>query len=232
MFHAGILSALRPDLLPPRSYSPQCPPAPDLFFKCERGIVGIEHTRLLSGLAENGFSERQVEQAREDMIQRAKAIHEDSAGYSVFVIATFLDNAKVIPGEFASELAGFVANNRPSSSETFISYASDGSKGHPPWLFAVTIWNAKADGVTTWSGSVCSETKRLERESVHELIAKKQRKIPAYREHCNELWLLMVADLWPASSNFHAPDEACNWSFEHEFDKVIVLCGRTQVLEF
>jgi hypothetical protein len=55
---------------------------------------------------------------------------------------------------------------------------------------------------------------------VQELISGKEVKLPAYRQHCDEVWLLIVANGFEPSTFCKLDPEVENFQFTTGFDRV------------
>jgi hypothetical protein len=60
----------------------------------------------------------------------------------------------------------------------------------------------------------------LKPEALAAVIARKEPKIPAYRESCREVWLLIVAHGFHESSFSEISDETSGYEFVTAFDRI------------
>jgi hypothetical protein len=60
-------------------------------------------------------------------------------------------------------------------------------------------------------------------DSLRAWIARKEAKLPEYRRHADEVWLVMVGDERPRGSSFGVPERIVDHTFESGFDRVYAM---------
>ena len=85
------------------------------------------------------------------------------------------------------------------------------------WITAEEDEDAALWGVPRGGG-----VPELNRALLEARIAEKERLVPAYRERCSLLWLLLVADGFTPSTHFKIPAAIGHRPYETDFDRLFV----------
>lgn len=194
---------------------------PDLIVTLSSGrVIGIEITALRDDLKISGFTPAQIEASRAKIIRMAKERHEVRGGPRIRV------NAYVGPGPHdLSEVADFLVDMIERHAFHACGLSLWPSQGAPLELH-LSFWPCGPGEDDLWTLGAVGETKVLSEELVADAVRRKSRRLAGhpYRSGFDEIRLLVVATLWPSSSDFVAPQGAADWAFAHPFDGVFVCC--------
>ncbi len=219
-----LLARRFPDLLPANSVIRSGTPErgePDFLIERQYGgILGIEHTTLSRPAAAGFYQPRVVEDTVQKICKRARAIYESTGHPRVRVNACIGPGPYQNPELIADYLAGQVAARaRPCETVNVSLWPSMGALVE----LHIAIWDAGQDNDHDgWILNAVGETHPISVEILRTRIEEKNGNAEKYRRHCNELWLLVVSTMFPASSDFVVPSDAQTWQFTHEFDIVCV----------
>ena len=193
---------------------------PDFIIRHEGVIVGVEHTELVeTSRPPSGYSMPQIVAFRDRVVQIARETCEQRGIPPLHVTVSFW-GGEGSPGgppeqqRLAEQLADAVEewhNSSPSESDGHLKFPA--TKGG---LMQVDITCGAISGTSWLSNHRWDSTKggwvaySLEHFIYYlqpKLIAK-SKKYQSYRNHCEECWLLVVADLWNPSQMFRMPHDS------------------------
>lgn len=199
--------------------------SPDFIIDTPAGPLGIEVTRLFQPSSASSFPPKQVESFREEIIRRAEKIYLESGNPPVDVTAYFTDHPKKQDKERLPRLlAEFVCANYPAEDKVLMfnkkHLAPTSISG---FVDVMSIAPPLPGRTRSWTAGMHGQTILLTDNLLAQAISKKNRKIASYRDRVSEVWLLIVADLFPPSASFSVPNEVDGWRFEFKFDRVLLL---------
>ena len=195
-----------------------------LILRRDWGALGIEHTSLKQKTKVMGFEQAEIEATRLKICKKAKEIYLRSNEVPVCLNAAIGAGPYFKPDEIAEYLAHQVAVNI-SSSQCVSLWPSIGS----PVELYFSVW-AAGDAEPEWNLFGVGETQLLTINVMQEAVSKKLDKVNFYRNHCDEIWLLVVSAMFPSSSSFVLPKDASAWCINHSFDKVYLYCQESNEL--
>ncbi len=195
-----------------------------LILRGDRGPLGIEHTSLKQKTKVMGFEQAEIEATRLKICEMASAIYLRSNGVPVCVNAAIGVGPYLKFHKIAEYFAHQVAANI-NSSQCVSLWPSMGS----PVELHFSVW-AAGDAKPQWNLVGVGETQLLTINEMQDAVSKKLDKVNVYRNHCEEIWLLVVSAMFPSSSNFVLPKDASAWRINHAFDKVYLYCQETNEL--
>jgi hypothetical protein len=186
--------------------------APDFLVPTSEGQLGFEVTQLFQRPSNSAFAPRQVESFREWVIRRAEEIYSLLGNPPVDVNAYFSVRLaeKQRKEQLAQAFAEFVRTNYPGDGKVL-----NFREGKPT--------STLVGGSRRWFAGGVGETKLLTYELLAEAISSKNPLVARYRARASKVWLLIAVDIFPFSASFSVPAEVDAWSFDYEFDQVLLL---------
>jgi len=199
--------------------------APDFVVASPSGPLGFEVTQLFQPPSATEFNPKQVESFRESVIRRAREIYAASGNPAVEVVAYFSDRpmARRRTEQLAQSFAEFVCANRPKDGRVLAFRESDRMSTLPAGFGSVSIAPSLSEHCRPWFAGGVGQTMPLTYDLLAQAISAKNSKFANYRSRASEVWLLVVADLFPSSTSFSVPADIETWHFDHEFDQVLLL---------
>lgn len=198
---------------------------PDFIVATLSGNVGIEHTDFhLDDARPGGSPLRAQETLRRQVVSSALSRHESRQLPIVDVLLTWSGQHNLTPRrvkQLTPVLADFVEEHMPGSNQVArIKYPADGWESLPAEITSVRI--ARFDVLTDnhWDFVRSGWTPSLKPDALSAVIAKKEPKIPTYRQSCREVWLLIVAHGFHESSFSELSDETRGHEFATAFDRI------------
>ena len=221
-----------PGILPDGSVEQPSPPAPDVLIASDRGVVGIEISRMVPEKV-GPYVPVQVQALRHAAVNGAQALYQETHGDHLFVNVSFAPGALPAKDLIVQELVSLVANHKPVAGATFAVHANDPLAGKifPAWLQGLTILHESPRQDARWHGTAVGSVPTLRQEQVLAGIRKKAELIGGYRQSAEEVWLMLVCDQRRISTDVSIPKDADNWRFEHPFDRVLLL-SMQEILRF
>ena len=199
--------------------------APDFFVVTPEGHIGFEVTQLFQQPSHSVFAPREIESFQEWVIRRAEEIYSVSGGPPVDVNAYFSVRpaAKQKKEQLAQAFSEFVRANYPKEGQVLNFREGKPTSVLPSGLGAVSIGRPLLSESRRWFAGSVGETKLLTYDLLAEAISSKNPLVAGYRTRASKVWLLIAIDIFPFSASFSVPDAVDTWSFDYEFDQVLLL---------
>jgi len=199
--------------------------APDFLMATPEGQFGFEVTQLFQQSSNSLFAPKEVESFREWVICRAEEIYSLSGAPPVDVNAYFSVRslARQRKEKLAQAFSDFVRANYPEDGQVLNFQEGNPNSALPSGLGAVSIARPLLGGSRRWFAGGVGETKLLTYDLLAESISFKNPRVAGYRTRASNVWLLVAVDMFPFSASFSVPLGVDTWSFDYEFDQVLLL---------
>lgn len=200
---------------------------PDFLVRGPDRIVGLELTDLHRETLPGQTPEKATEAMRQRVVTRAREIYATRQLPPVSASFFLDDRIHVKKSEveaLAQDFADLVASNVPSpNSSKDVSEDWGDVQSFPSILHSLSIH--RLDGVTKAFFNSPSATwlATLKREDVERALAAKEPKYSAYRDKCDEAWLVINADTASMSTWFEFDLDVLNNPFATRFDRVFLV---------
>jgi hypothetical protein len=198
---------------------------PDFMLIGSEKPLGIEVRQLFHPRAKSKFTPRQTESFRKKIIRRAEELYYQQQGKPVDVIvySSLRPAGKQNIEEAARAIADFVRSNYRVGMPVTLFEEGISPVPLPPGVGVVNLAPPLPGLQRAWFAGAVGETVLLTCEFLAEAIYQKDLLVPGYRTKVEQVWLLVVCDLFPSSTSFCVPEQITEWSFEFTFDKVLLL---------
>lgn len=195
--------------------------SPDFLIKTCSETLGIEVTRLFQPAAASRFDPRQVESFQDRVMRVAADLDKPNDPPVDVLVYCCWDGAKQPRDcrQMAESLVDFVRSHYKErhGPETY-------QRPDVPQGFDVIRVARPLDGTTNrWQAGHTGQGARLEQHFLSDEIGRKNKLVPHYRKRADQVWLLLVASMFPLSGTFSVPREINTWKFEYDFDRVLLL---------
>ena len=199
--------------------------APDFVLPTPGRTFGFEVTQLFQPPSTSRFPPREIEAFREEVVRRAEDIYAASGGLPVDVNAYFSIRPATRQDKeaLAQSLSDFVRGHYPAERQVLLFRENEPQPVLPRGFGSISIARPLGDQSRVWFTGGVGETILLTRELLATTISEKNSLVAHYLSHVDEVWLLIVTDLFPSSSSFSVPREVQGWSFSHKFDRLLLL---------
>lgn len=206
-----------PDV-PCGDFEQPAPPTPDILVRTEGYVLGVEVTQLF----QPGGGD--IEGLQRRILRAAEVQWRHELGEAVFVNATFAQGCPPKLLVAVEQLLGLIRRHLPApESWRELRAGSVEALDLPSWMQALAIFRTGLDLDRPWVGGSVWSTETVTREQLESVIRRKEQNIEDYRSCCDRVWLLVICDLWPMAASFSVPAEASTWTFEHAFDRVLLV---------
>lgn len=223
--HFRLADRLLPGLFPHGDVQSGIPPAPDILVSHAGGTLGIEITQLFQlGSGGERLSVTSWEAAQRDICKEARRLYVVETGRDdLFVNVGFASVSPPAKLAAAKILKDFVRHHRPEENGEFKVSPTDeqAKKLLPDWLSGIVIFSTRAD--VQWLGGSVWETGTLTIERLQLAVDEKNVKVPKYLRGCDDVWLLVVCDVFPMAASYSVPRAASGWRLSSSFGKVLLV---------
>lgn len=227
--YLDVYRRLSPDF-PVGTLNPANPQAPDILLRTTDRIIGIELTRFLSDVAgPSGSPSRALDAFRSQILKRAKQIWQCHDLPPVDVSLMWDDRLRIDSNDvesIAQQFVEFASLQIPDvNCDLTFTYPNPRWMNLPSNIAAMfvsrpaglneTVWNFSHGGSVPHVSDIFGELQHI--------LDKKQGKVSRYRQHCQELWLLIVADGSNVQSMVVIDEDVPAHSLVSSFDKALFL---------
>jgi hypothetical protein len=199
---------------------------PDFLVASGTCRVGIEHTTFSAAVADGYSHPHEQATLRRRVVDLAGTRHSAAGGSPLSLAIEFSDHPRLSKKrveESAADLARLVAGLRhplihyrrrelPSADSALLPAVRQ-ITGHalppssaPAWLIANPGWPSRAG-----------------ESGIQRVVSAKEGRLAAYREACEEVWLLIVFDSSPGQDQIKAPSEPVKFAVDTAFDRIFCL---------
>ena len=199
--------------------------SPDFIFEQGGSMKGMEITVFHPPAQKGKKTHQETVSLRRRVVNAAERLHGAAGGPALYLHAIFNERVrlrKAVVHDLAAQLARVVLQSpAPSSIE-------DGAFHIPPNQlppeFGKVWFHASIDGKDKlWQPGVGGWVVPIGPEHIAEVIREKNQLVGRYRESCEEIWLVIVHDIFTGAAPSELTETAATSSYQHEFDRVIWL---------
>ena len=196
---------------------------PDFLIQSADGIVGIEHTEVYHEPRKDGSSLQATETYVLQILSCAEQLHQNQGGKPALVWLNLtsgarLNKAKVEP--LATALADIARRHTPGNLEPVqIRQTWDDQSVLPEEFSSVSIFCADSIQTPVWGPVLAGHMPDIPSDFVQERIDSKNDKVSKYREHCDEVWLLIVVHGDLPSKWLEVSGEALKQTYQSSFNR-------------
>lgn len=212
---------------------------PDLKATTKNGIIGIEHQRLFYPPSNNNIIRQEQEGLRRKVIMQSEKefgkLSDVSLGVNVYFHTFYalsvdpqglkLTSNRVEP--LAKSIANLVKSKTPDLGYEVELRPTLGDDTFPSGINSILVWHPQDGRHAIWQAPEGGAVARFTPDYIRQQISKKEEKIDRYREECDKIWLLLVADGQQFSTWFdiESSGEAFQTTYSTNFDRVFILDG-------
>lgn len=196
----------------------------DFLIHSNKFILGIEHTEYFEK-DKSGFAFSKKDESLQDSVSNSLGPYCNHIGLPPTILSISwkpkkpLTSSRVKP--LIHDIARLVSINIPEEGK-FISLSSRNIKGNefPSELIGLSIYRSAKNDSTSVSKTRGAFENTIKTDELKNIIAEKKKKLPLYRNKCNEVWLLIVAEGIAPSSITKLESAIYNYSFNSQFDRI------------
>lgn len=202
---------------------------PDFRVPTTRGIVGVEHTRILHRENDRGLPLVARERYIGQVIRRSKALYEANDNTPAIIHLSFETDPVLdedIARELAHRLVDLVEQNLPSNPDERPRRTlrrRDHRNEFPSQIYSISILRLPGLETSRWLPTPAGWSIEISPSRVQEVINDKNDDIARYRSRCDTAWLLIAIDGRLPSSFYEIPQTTLGHTYQSSFDRTYLL---------
>lgn len=203
---------------------------PDFLVKTSRGRVGIELTEYhVREPSESRGSPMRAREETEDEVLRRAVDQYRSKGLPPVVVNVLWHPHRALGrrriSELATDLADLVQEHLPETdhSTTIHDHRHPAGRPLPQEVASVTVIRRKSISKDSWTPVRAGFVPTITPLDLQQIMRNKEAKVPSYRQHCQEVWLLIVARGFEPSTFGDLESEIEGYEFQSGFDRIFFL---------
>lgn len=202
--------------------------SPDFILKMKaRFNLGIELTRLNPSNARTPLSkELERDKLRDEIIDRAKNIFNQSSPENFFVKVLFSDKVKINPESgivLSVQLTNLIRNAVAFKNSNSYFRESISGSSLPKGVDEILIVNAPGLKTSVWERSNNLGISENVTEDIQQAIQKKNEKLKLYqKQQLNNYWLIVTTDRLRGTKNYNIQNQIMNHTFQSQFGQVFL----------
>jgi hypothetical protein len=197
---------------------------PDFLVRSSAATIGIELTQLFRPNTTGAQPLQEGERLREYVCETARRIYEEAGGTNVDVMVSFSphltfrsNKVRAIAEHLARTVRTLTVAER---SHVRIEYDWDNRELFPDEVIGLRVANFGPDIATVWQPGEAGFVPDTSVDQLQSEIARKASLYNAYRDSCDEAWLVLVADGFSISTVFSLTAAAQNATYYGPFERV------------
>ncbi|WP_152238333.1 hypothetical protein [Xanthomonas sp. LMG 12461] len=228
----NLARAVMPEEIPDGVVEQPQPPAPDFLIRSDGTVFGIEVTQLFQcDDPALRLQPREIEPAQHNIVDDARSLYESSYGHRLFVNVLF-NGAPPEKKPAVRELVALVHKHRPETGEMFQALDARSRALLPWWIEGLTICEQEPDEPSQWIGGSVWSTPDLTHDMLQAAVSIKNENVDSYLACCDQVWLLVICDLWPMAASLSIPRSATEWQLESRFARVLLVSRDDKGISF
>lgn len=196
----------------------------DFLIHYNQSILGIEHTEYFEK-DKSGFAFSKKDESLQDRIKNSLGSYCNQIGLPPTILSIGWKPNKPLTSSrvklLIHDIARLVSIHMPEEGKiVFLSSRNFKRNEFPSELIVLSIyWSTKIDSTsvaasrTTWENTT-------KVDELKNIIVEKEKKLPLYRDKCDEVWLLIVAEGIAPSSITKLDSLVYDYSFNSQFDRI------------
>ena len=203
---------------------------PDFLIRQSLGknkrIIGIEITEFYQPTTKGSVPRQARENVIREILQRAKLLHKTRGGPTLYVTAFFDKQTQLRMRQIngiAEKLTNIICDHPLKVGETTeLHNPFDGSMDFPRAVDLLSIRRYASAKRALWYAPDSGFIPQMPIDALQELLNRKDKLLPVYRQHCDDVWLL-IAYGFSVSSWFERTREGLDHIYASRFDRVYLL---------
>lgn len=200
---------------------------PDFRVRRGQSQVGVEVTRFSPERQSGMPIPEEQESLQQWTMESARSAYYKEGGTPIHVSAGF-DSGLRLTKKRAPELARVIASFLLGNTRSLLVYQHSEFDeilydAFLPELSALSAIRVAAEGDGAWITNHFAWPRHADEDDVRRVVAEKERKIGAYRQGCDEIWLLVVFDLHVGEVGVELPTPSVLFTVPTKFDRVFCL---------
>jgi len=200
---------------------------PDFLVETIRGRVGIELTEYhVQESGKSRGSQMRAREATEDEVLRRAAEQYRSKDLPLVAVRVTWHPHEAFGRRRTAELAADLVRKylpEPHHSVTIRRHRHPAARNLPEDVASLYILRRQSISKSSWTPVRAAFVPTIVPPDLQGILRKKEARVPSYRRHCREVWLLVVARGLEPSTFGDVGREVKGHRFESGFDRVFLL---------
>ena len=198
---------------------------PDFLVVSAMSTIGLEFTEFHLPPPAGEQPHQETQALKERIVARAAELHEQADGAALYV-SVFFQPRTTLNKHTVEGMARKVANAvsaTPIDSTDPLCDVTVSWRALPPGISNISI-RLSIDGIDRlWHADAGGWVAPISPDHIRAVVARKTRMAAAARRRCDELWLVIVNDVFSRAAQASLSDETVDALFEHPFDRLLWL---------
>jgi hypothetical protein len=209
---------------------------PDFLIQGRQSTIGIEHTQMFQPGPTDGGSLQAQEKLRLKLLEHTQDRYSSAGGPALSAFVIFFPNKKISSkylNNVAYNLAEVILREAIRQEHARFLQLSPITCDLPHPIAGVNILIRPGSNRSSFSPLEMGWIPAISSSDILSRIADKETKIIQYEKKCDEIWLLIVANEIAVSSTVDLSQEAIQYSYSTNFDRLFFLWNfHPKCLEF
>jgi hypothetical protein len=198
---------------------------PDFLLSSHGRTIGIEFTLIHLPPSAGERPHQETQALKDRIVARAAKLHDDANGPALYVTVFFRPRAALNKG-LVDQAAQGIARAVSSVAGSAVAH---GVNEEPRWqtlpqeVVHISIQRSINGIDKLWHADAGGWVAEILPEHIREVVATKVRMHSAARQRCDELWLVIVNDVFSRAAQAELGASITQAVFEHPFDRLLVL---------
>lgn len=197
---------------------------PDFMIESDSGLVGIEVTRFFRSQPKGQRPLKEQESLREQIVKRAQSLYSKGGGSTLHTVVHFhpgMTLSKKQVQVLATQLADLVSEIKLAVGDRVcIRHSWDNRDRFPMEIVSIAVYRPAAATKSSWGIWEFGWGSESTPNDIQQIISDKNKLCKTYREKCQVVWLLIVAEDFAPSSTVDVPLATRDYEYQSEFDRV------------
>lgn len=196
----------------------------DFLIHSDQSILGIEHTEYFEK-DKSGFAFSKKDENLQDRVKNSLGPHCNQIGLLPTILGiSWKPNKPLISSRVKPliyEIGKLVSVNMPGEGKiVFLNSKNFKGNKFPSELIGLSIYRSIKIDSTSVSATRGAWEIPIKIDELKNIITEKEKKLTLYRDKCDEVWLLIVAEGIAPSSIATLDSSVYNYYFDSQFDRI------------
>jgi hypothetical protein len=196
----------------------------DFLIHSDQSILGIEHTEYFEK-DKSGFAFSKKDESLQDRVRNSLGPHCNHIGLPPTILSIVWKPNKPLTSSRVKtliyDIERLISINIPEKGKiVFLSSRNFKGNKFPSELIGLSIYRSAKIDSTSVSATRGTFENIIKIDELKNIIAEKENKLPLYRDKCDEVWLLIVAEGIAPSSITKLESMEPIYSFNSQFDRI------------
>lgn len=198
---------------------------PDFLVRSADKIVGVEFTSFHLPPSDGEKPHQEVQALKDRIVSRAEILHDAAGGLALYV-SVFFHSRAMLKKSSVEQLATSVADSVARVCRYTLPRASDVRvdwSDLPEQVVDIVVRRSINGSDRLWHADAGGWVTPIVPDHIKEVLRAKMKMQATARTRCDELWLVVVNDLFSRAAQAELTPSTVDASFDHPFDRLLWL---------